>query len=675
MSKAPKFTNALIHAQSPYLLQHAHNPVQWVEWSEAAWEQAKREDKLVLVSVGYSACHWCHVMERECFEDEDTAAIMNEHFICIKVDREERPDIDQLYMEAVQLISGNGGWPLNVFCLSDGRPIHGGTYFPVKAWNQLLLQLHKLYVEKRETVLDYAKRLTEGIMQLDILKQQSSGLPNRENFQRILSQLKDRFDWQHGGRMGAPKFPMPTHYSFLMKTSVLLKDPKGLEMLRLTLDKMSLGGIYDKVEGGFSRYSVDDQWFAPHFEKMLYDNAQLISLYAEAAHILDDNHYEDLVQACVSFVEKEWKSKEGLYFSSYDADSEGEEGWYYTWTWRELSAVLGEDLALFAQYFHCKPEGNWEHNRNILHASEAISAFCEQQGLELDATQAMLQSALNKLEQAAAARIKPGLDDKCILSWNSLYLEALAIAAKELKNPQWLQKAVHLEVAIKGCFQSQGNYYRIVKNGNPSIPAFLEDLANLCAAYIALYQASFDSVYLVKAKELADLILSKYHDEESGFFFFNASDGPQLIARKKQIVDDVIPSPNSVMAINLLKLYFYFGESLYQEVANQMLQTMSSRFLEFPSAYSNWGNAFLLKEWGLYQLCVTGPGSTEKAQQLDVSGYVNLIVCASEKEEDLPILENRVSRDLQYFLCHNEQCYPPVSDWTEVERILEANGL
>jgi len=659
MSDAPKFTNSLIDAQSPYLLQHAHNPVHWMEWGPAAWDKAKAEDKLVLVSIGYASCHWCHVMEHESFENEDTAAIMNEYFVCVKVDREERPDVDQIYMDAVQLISGHGGWPLNMFCLPDGKPIHGGTYFPNRDWNQVLFQLHDLYLNRRQEALNYGQKLTEGIISMDVLKSNKSPLPNKDQLQKVLDDWSKQFDWTHGGNARTPKFPLPVNFHFLLNASLLFPESEAKKMVCLTLDKMAYGGIFDQLQGGFARYSVDAYWKVPHFEKMLYDNGQLISLYAKAAGIYGREDYAAIARRCIQFMNDEWKSAEGLYFSSYDADSEGEEGTYYVWTWEELKQLPEVLFETFTQYYTCTEKGNWEHGKNILHATMSISDFAQLKGIAPADCKAQITKGQEILLAKRAQRIKSALDDKCILAWNALALEGLSDAARYLMDPEMGIKAQSLAESIEKHFKVDGQYHRIVKNGKASIPAFLEDLSALCSAYISLYQQNFQERWLLQAKSIAEFILASFMDEKTGLFYFISHDAEPLIARKKDLSDNVLPGANSVFANCLIKLHHYFAIPSYKKIADSMLEEMSEAFLKHSPWYSNWGQSYLLKEFGLYQLCVGGSNAQEAIANPSLAQIPNMILAAADKDSTLPIMQNRIGEETNYYLCLNESCFAP----------------
>ncbi len=660
MNDSPKFTNDLIHAQSPYLLQHAHNPVDWQEWNEKAWQKARTENKLVLVSIGYASCHWCHVMEHESFENEDTAAIMNEFFVCIKVDREERPDIDQIYMDAVQLISGHGGWPLNMFCLPDGKPLHGGTYFPNKQWNQLLFQLQDLWTNKRQEALDFAEKLTEGVRNLDLMKTASHPMPDEATFFKVLEDWSKQFDRKNGGMARSPKFPLPVAYAFLLSAGNLLHHEDAHAMTRLSLERMARGGLYDSLQGGFSRYSVDAFWKVPHFEKMLYDNAQLISLYARASQVLKEPFFEKIARQSIAFMEEEWKSPEGLYYSSYDADSEGEEGTYYIWTVEEL-----QPFPAIREYYAVSKEGNWEKGKNILHATLSPEAFAKLKGYSKEWIE-QLEKEKGELLAIRLKREKPALDDKCILSWNALALGALADAALWFQDESLTERAMNHAAALDQYYNNGTHFNRIVKNGHSSIPALLEDLAFLIEARIKCYLLDYRENYLLQARELCEYVIDHFYDEQSGFFFYVAHENAGLIARKKDLADDVLPSSNATMALNLIKLYHYFGEVRYKEIFDRMLSGMAETFGKYAPWYALWGQCYLLQHKGVYQLCFTGPGAREEANLFAHTDYSNLLVAAAESSSRLPLLENRIGKEPLYYLCRNESCFPPAGTWEEV---------
>lgn len=435
-------TNSLIHETSPYLLQHAHNPVNWYPWGAEALQKAKDENKLILVSVGYSACHWCHVMEHESFEDEQVASIMNEHFVCIKVDREERPDIDQVYMNAVQLMTGGGGWPLNCFCLPDQRPFYGGTYFRKQDWMRLLNDLQAFFVNKPKEAEEYADRLHKGIKQSDVV---GFVAEQKEYSVNTLKEIVDPwtryFDYSDGGYNRAPKFPLPNNFQFLLRYARLAKDQASNVITRLTLDKMAYGGIYDQLGGGFARYSVDSVWLVPHFEKMLYDNGQLVSLYAEAYQYSGSLLYKNVVAETLEFIRRELTSPEGGFYSALDADSEGVEGKFYCWTRDELKGILSDDEEIFSTYYNVTEEGNWEET-NILHRKEDDKVIANAHGLSEDELTVIIDRCKAKLMKVREHRVRPGLDDKILTSWNGIMLKGYIDAYRVFRVDEYLQTAL-----------------------------------------------------------------------------------------------------------------------------------------------------------------------------------------------------------------------------------------
>jgi uncharacterized protein len=507
-----KYTNALIKETSPYLLQHAHNPVNWYSWGDEALEKAKSENKMILVSVGYSACHWCHVMEHESFEDETVAAIMNDNFVCIKVDREERPDIDQVYMLAVQLMTGQGGWPLNCFALPDGRPIYGGTYFPKQQWINVLLNLTDLFKNEYEKALDYANHLTEGVKLAELVK-----VNDRQDVFKIdtlhycYKNWKIRFDNEYGGPDKAPKFPLPNNYQFLLRYAFVSdKKEEVLKHVNLTLKKMTYGGIYDQAGGGFSRYSVDYFWKIPHFEKMLYDNAQLVTLYSEAFQATQDPLYKQVVFETLEFIEREMTSPEGGFYSALDADSEGVEGKYYVWKQEELKNILKEDFIVFADYFNVNERGFWEHDNYVLMRHDDDEVVAERQGISVTALQELIQKCKKNILSERQKRIRPGLDNKILTSWNALMLKGYIDAYNAFGEQKYLDAAEKNVGYLISHACKENKLLHLVKSvsslqcssENIEEYGFLEDYSFLIEALLSIYQSTHGDNYLLKAKEL-----------------------------------------------------------------------------------------------------------------------------------------------------------------------------
>src|SRR3569833_108514 len=545
--------NHLANSASPYLLQHANNPVDWHPWGSEALQKAKDENKLILVSIGYSACHWCHVMEHESFEDGKVAALMNEYFVCIKVDREERPDIDQIYMSTVTLMTGRGGWPLNCICLPDQRPIYGGTYFRKNDWTSLLYNLADFYKTKPAEAEEYAVKLTDGIRQYESL-QLVTEQPEytRGNLELIVRNWQRYFDKVEGGLGSVPKFPMSNNWQFLMRSAHLMEDENIAGQVKLTLHKMAFGGIYDHIGGGFARYSVDERWHVLLFEKMLYDNAQLLSLYAEASIWNFDPLYPEIVDGIITFVQRELTSPEGGFYSALDADSEGVEGKFYTFTKEEIEKILGSDAGLFCAYYHITDDGNWEEEEtNVLFRRETDEELARQFSLEAGELVSKIRSAKAKVLEERSKRIRPGLDNKILASWNGLMLKGLCEAYRSFDREEYLELAQrNAGFIVDNLVNEDGKITRIYKG---KAIAFLDDYANVIDAFIALYEVTFKESWLHHAGKLADYAIAHYFDESNGIFFYTSDSDDQLIARKSEIMDGVIPSSKSEMAHNLKK--------------------------------------------------------------------------------------------------------------------------
>jgi uncharacterized protein YyaL (SSP411 family) len=654
-------TNSLINASSPYLLQHAHNPVNWMEWSDEAFEKAKREDKLVLVSIGYSACHWCHVMEHECFEKEDTAAIMNEHFVCIKVDREERPDVDQIYMDAVQLLTGRGGWPLNCFTLPDGRPIHGGTYFPKAEWERVLKSLADFYKNKREEALQYATDLTNGIKKLDVFAPPASELISYKEITAILDNWKQNFDLDFGGYTWAPKFPMPANWELFLQHHHYTADDHMNLGVHTTLTKMAEGGIYDQAGGGFSRYSVDAFWKVPHFEKMLYDNAQLMSLYAHAYQQSKVELYRKTVYQTHGFIARELTSPEGAFYSALDADSEGVEGKFYIWSKKELTELLGTNEPLFSLYYSVDAYGNWEHGQNILYKTRTDDELEGLTGKPVAEIEKVVADCNLILLKAREQRIRPGLDDKIITSWNAMMVKGYADAYKVFGDAAFLNMATTCADFLLEKVMVNGKLFRIYKNGKVTIPAFSEDHALLCEALISLYEVSGEEQYLQRAQVLMQLSIDHFYDAELKLFYFKSNEDTQLVARKVDTNDDVIPSANSVLGKCLYKLGFYFDKPEYHIMAKDMVKTVQEKMEKFPSGYTNWLQLAGWMEKGFYQVIVTGKGAKELYLDLLHFYIPNAIILYLDKPSAIPLLADKIIHEnIQVYVCNDYTCGLPV---------------
>ncbi|HLG02628.1 MAG TPA: thioredoxin domain-containing protein, partial [Bacteroidia bacterium] len=600
-------TNRLIHESSPYLLQHAHNPVDWFAWGNEALAKAKTENKLILISVGYSACHWCHVMEHESFEDEKVARIMNDLFVCIKVDREERPDIDQVYMTAVQLMTGHGGWPLNCFALPDARPLYGGTYFPNERWIEILLTLADLWKGEPEKCFQYANELTEGVKKADrlIADKVSEGI-NDKALGLSVEQWSARFDNTEGGPARAPKFPLPNNYFFLLRYAHLAKKENLLKHVRLTLDKMAMGGIYDQLGGGFTRYSTDMLWKVPHFEKMLYDNGQLVSLYSEAFRATKDPLYREIVFETLQFVARELTHESGAFFSALDADSEGEEGKYYVWSRESLEELLGDDFKWFGAYYNINMTGAWEGNY-ILLRREKDEEFAMKHGMTPEELKVKVARAKALLLPVRERRVRPGLDDKTLTSWNAIMLRGYVDAFETFGEDEFLLAALkNARFIVKNQLREDGGLWHSWKNGKSTINGFLEDYAFVIDAFLALYQVTFDEQWMQFAGKLSDYTLTHFDDAASGMFFFTSDQDAPLIARKTEIQDNVIPASNSVMARNLFYLGHFLGNTAYIERSARMLSLVQQDIIGYGGGYSNWMILQLHFEFPFREVAIVG---------------------------------------------------------------------
>jgi uncharacterized protein YyaL (SSP411 family) len=662
--------NHLANSTSPYLLQHAGNPVNWYPWGTEALRKAKNENKLILVSIGYSACHWCHVMEHESFEDESVAAVMNEYFVCIKVDREERPDIDQIYMSAVQLMTGRGGWPLNCICLPDERPIYGGTYFRKNDWTSLLFNLADFYKQKPAEAAEYAQKLTDGINQyesIDFITEQTEY--EKADLELIVANWERYFDKIEGGMGSQPKFPMPNNWQFLMRYAHLMNDDKIGKIVSLTLHKMAFGGIYDHIGGGFARYSVDNRWHVPHFEKMLYDNAQLISLYAEAYTWQRDELYKQVVEQIITFTLRELTSPETGFYSALDADSEGVEGKFYTFSKAEIGELLGADADLFNIYYNVTDEGNWqEEQTNVFFRKEEDKALADKIGLSVDTLLKKVAASCQKIFEARSSRIRPGLDYKILASWNGLMLKGLCDAYRAFNNPEYLQTALKSAGFITAnLIKNDGKLTRIY-NANPSKQAvevaFLDDYANIIDAFIALYEVTFDEQWLHQAKTLTDYAIAHYYGADDGIFYFTADDSQQLIARKSEIMDGVIPASNSVMARCLKKLGLFFDEENYTAISAQLLHKVMPHLAKYGSSYSNWSALLLEEVFGVYEIAITGNNAENLRVEMENNYIPNKIILGGNKGS-LPLLQGKFGNAGQIFICKDKTCSLPVDNITD----------
>ncbi|HEX8549403.1 MAG TPA: thioredoxin domain-containing protein [Cytophagaceae bacterium] len=657
--------NRLANEQSPYLLQHANNPVEWYPWGPEALEKARLEDKPILVSIGYSACHWCHVMERESFESQSVAQIMNENFVNIKVDREERPDIDQIYMEALQTMNLRGGWPLNVFLTADAKPFYGGTYFATSHWVNILNQIAGAYKNNRQDLEHSAEEFTKSLNYTETYKY---GLENgtREfsinELIKAYEKLALQFDNKLGGMNKSPKFPMPSIYIFLLRYYHLTNNESALRHVTLTLNKMAAGGLYDQLRGGFARYSTDEEWFAPHFEKMLYDNGQLVSLYSEAFTVTRDQLYKEVILETISWLENEMVSPEGGFYSALDADTEGEEGKFYVWNSSEIDMHLNEDASLFKYYYNVVPAGNWEHGQNILHRNFSDEAFANKHRIDVDFLKEKVRHWKNVLLDARNSRPKPGLDDKIIASWNGIMTKGLVDAYRALDDEKALTLAIANGNFIKANMLQNGKLYHSYKNGQANVDGFLEDYAFVIQGFISLYEATFGESWLFLAKELADYALEHFNDVDESLLYFTSNTADKLIARKKELFDNVIPSSNSTMANNLYLLGLHFGEQAFIDRSLDMLTRLKKLISSDLYYLSNWATLYSSQVRPTVEFAIAGDYYINFRKEIDKYYLPNKVVAGTQYFSNLPLLKGRGPRswETSIFVCFNKTCGLPV---------------
>jgi len=669
-----KHTNLLVHETSPYLLQHAHNPVNWYPWGDEALGKAKAENKPILVSIGYAACHWCHVMERESFEDEATAEIMNDHFINIKIDREERPDIDHIYMDAVQAMTGSGGWPLNVFLTPDAKPFYGGTYFPPKrafnraSWQETLQSVIEAFRERRHEIDAQAENLTEHLVQSNSFGLRSKVDPDEvfskaklaEAFQAIMKSA----DKEWGGFGKAPKFPQSFIIQFLLRY-YYVNGPDAeaaLTQALLSLDKMIEGGIYDQAGGGFARYSTDTEWLAPHFEKMLYDNALLVAVLSEAYQLTKAEKYKEVIGETIGFIVRELLHPEKGFYSALDADSEGEEGKFYVWSIDEIKAVLGEDAAIFCSYYDVTEQGNWEH-KNILRVKVPLELFATQNHLDPGKLRSLLEAGKKKLLSERSKRVRPLLDDKIILGWNALMNTACSKAYMATGQPEYRQLAIdNMNFLMEKFRAGDGGFYHTWKERIAKYPAFLDDYAFLVQALIQLQEITGDPEWLLKAKTVTEYVIANFSEEGTGFFYFTKTGQADVIIRKKEVYDGAVPSGNSVMAYNLFQLSILFDNPGWKERCLNMVSSLGLAVYRYPVSFGVW--ACLLQEitTGSLEVVITG----EKYEELRAYFFEKylphrVLMSSAIEYAEFPLLANKVSgKQTLIYLCKDFVCQQPV---------------
>ena len=664
--------NNLKNETSPYLLQHVENPVNWNPWDKKYLDKAKKENKLVIISIGYASCHWCHVMERESFQDSTVAKLMNDKFISIKVDREERPDIDQVYMNAIQLITGSGGWPLNVITLPDGRPIWGGTYFSKGQWISALKQISEIYETEPEKFISYAKRVQEGINTLNDVVMQTDSFENID-IDKYAKLLLKNIDEEFGGFNGAPKFMMPNNLNFLLRYSVQEKQEKSKDKILSTLDKMAYGGIFDHVEGGFSRYSVDERWHIPHFEKMLYDNGQLMSLYSVGYKISDKDLYKDVVYKIHEYIDSEMKDISGGYYSSLDADSKLDdgtyaEGEYYSWEKEELERIIGENFDLFSEYYNVNDNGFWEEeNKYVLIRSISDIEFINKNKLDSATFQKIKSEWIYKLKLAKIDKKKPSLDYKIITSWNGLMISGYVDAYKSFNDEIFKNEAINAgEFIFKNLIKKDGGLHHNFVNGKSKINGYLEDYATVIQASLDLYEVTLNQKWIERALNLSEYVLSNFSGVESDLFYFTSSQDEDLISRSVEFRDNVIPSSNSIMAKNLFRLYHYFDKQEYYEKAQNMSLSVTAEFDTYPSGYTNWFDLIYNFKSNYYEIAVVGENSIKQVEEINKKYIPNKLIIGSKSENNLPLLKNRyVEGKTLIYVCVNKACKMPTEDLDE----------
>ena len=670
--------NNLKNETSPYLLQHVENPVNWNPWDKKYLDKAKKENKLVIISIGYASCHWCHVMERESFQDSTVAKLMNDKFISIKVDREERPDIDQVYMNAIQLISGSGGWPLNVITLPDGRPIWGGTYFSKGQWISALKQISEIYETEPEKFISYANRVQEGINTLNDVVMQTDSFENID-IDKYSKLLLKNIDEEFGGFNGAPKFMMPNNLNFLLRYSVQEKQEKSKDKILSTLDKMAYGGIFDHVEGGFSRYSVDERWHIPHFEKMLYDNGQLMSLYSVGYKISDKDLYKDVVYKIHEYIDSEMKDISGGYYSSLDADSKLDdgtyaEGEYYSWEKEELERIIGENFDLFSEYYNVNDNGFWEEeNKYVLIRSISDIEFIYKNKLDSATFQKIKSEWIYKLKLAKIDKKKPSLDYKIITSWNGLMISGYVDAYKSFNDEIFKNEAINAgEFIFKNLIKKDGGLHHNFVNGKSKINGYLEDYATVIQASLDLYEVTLNQKWIERALNLSEYVLSNFSGVESELFYFTSSQDEDLISRSVEFRDNVIPSSNSIMAKNLFRLYHYFDKQEYYEKAQNMSLSVTAEFETYPSGYTNWFDLIYNFKSNYYEIAVVGENSIKQVEEINKKYIPNKLIIGSKSENNLPLLKNRyVEGKTLIYVCVNKACKMPTEDLDEALSLIK----
>ncbi len=678
----PKFANRLVRETSPYLLQHAYNPVDWFAWGDEAFEKAKREDKPILISIGYSACHWCHVMEHESFESEETARIMNENFVSIKVDLEERPDVDQIYMTFVQLTTGHGGYPLNVFLTPDKIPFFGGTYFPplpryqMPSFPQILTSVAEAYQNRRDELMQSANQVLGEIRRVGLTEVSSGAELSKDQLDSAFQSFVKSFDSKNGGFGSAPKFPPPMSLEFLLRYFKRTKNEKALEMVTRTCEKMARGGIYDQLGGGFHRYTVDAIWLVPHFEKMLYDNAQLARIYLHVYQLTKDDFYKRVAVETLEYVKREMLDEKGGFYSTQDADSEGVEGKFFVWTPKEIEEILGEeDAQIFNFYFDVSEEGNFEE-KNILNIKNSLSETAEALKIPEEKLKGILERGREKLFAEREKRVKPFRDEKVLTAWNGLMLATFAEAAAILERTEYFEIAKRNADFILENLQKDGYLLRTYKDGQAKLNAYLEDYANFADGLIELFQVSGEVKYLKEAKRLADAMIAEFWDETGGGFFFTAANHEELLIRSKDFYDNATPSGNSVAVDLMLKLSHLLGDDKYERFATTVLRLVSAQIKRYPQAFGKILSALEFYSNPVKEIVIVGENRSELEREVWREYLPNKVLVlaknAEENAEFITLLQERKMIDDKptVYVCENFTCQKPVTNVEELKQQL-----
>jgi uncharacterized protein YyaL (SSP411 family) len=691
-------SNKLIEETSPYLLQHAHNPVDWYPWGEEALQRAKKEDKPILVSIGYAACHWCHVMERESFENEETAAIMNSHFINIKIDREERPDLDHIYMDAVQAMTGSGGWPLNVFLTPEGKPFYGGTYFPpVKvynrpSWPDVLLSIKTAFSESRAEIDTQAENLTAHLLSSNSFgfRQPEDMIFDETMIEEAVTNVLKTADNEWGGFGKAPKFPQTFTIQFLLRHHVVSsghtigaqeeleaaqeRDP-GLKQALLSLDKMIDGGIYDQAGGGFARYSTDTEWLAPHFEKMLYDNALLVGLLSEAYQLTGKERYKEVIEETMDFIRRELLHEKHGFYSALDADSEGEEGKFYVWSLAEVRELLSQDTDVFCAYYDISEKGNWE-GKNILRVKRLLEDIAEEHKLGTNELKKILRNGRKKLLLEREKRVRPLLDDKILLGWNAMMNTACSKAFAATGNEDFRRLAIaNMEFLLENFRVGDTNeYFHTWKNNKAKYPAFLDDYACLIQALIQLQEITGETNWLVRAKELTEFVLDQFSEPETGFFFFTKGGQTDVIVRKKEVYDGAVPSGNAVMAYNLHHLSILFDRPEWRERSGKMVASLGQAVIRYPTSFGTWNCLVQEIVDGTREIAVMGSGYETILGEV-LARYLphRVLMGAEEEDESFPLIAGKkAGNPVLIYLCKDFSCLNPVDSTAALMGLIDS---